>query len=371
MKILIVDDTEENLCILKSLLKGNGYEVITVKNGVQALKKLKELSVDIIISDILMPEMDGFQLCRECKSDDTLKKIPFVFYTATYTDKKDEVFALGLGAEKFIVKPMENDRFIEIIKEVLENYKKGQYQPSKIPEEKEEAVLMKEYNARLITKLEHKMFALEELNKELLKEKNITETLLKEVHHRVKNNMILLSGLIRLQRAALPGKKNVSEILEETQQRIQAMARVHQMLYDAKNLTEIKFSEYIRLIITELSQTYNAEEKHIKVKIDLEPIKFNIDDAIPCALIINELFVNIFRHAFPDMKGGGHVSISLKRKGNIKELQIRDDGIGMPEKFVSGEVKSLGMKLVTMLTKQLKGKFIYKKEKGSVFTISF
>ncbi len=98
MKMFIVDDKEENLYMLEALLKGSGYEVASAMNGVEALEKLKEDSFDMIISDILMPQMDGYQLCRKCKKDDTLKKIPFVFYTATYTEKKEEEFGLSLGA---------------------------------------------------------------------------------------------------------------------------------------------------------------------------------------------------------------------------------------------------------------------------------
>jgi CheY-like chemotaxis protein len=132
MKILIVDDMEVNLELLEARLEGSGYEVTSAKNGVEALEKLKKDSFDMIISDILMPKMDGFQLCMECKKDDTLRKIPFIFYTATYTDKKDEEFALSLGAEKFIVKPAESKSFMEIIRDIFKNYKKGLLAPSKI-----------------------------------------------------------------------------------------------------------------------------------------------------------------------------------------------------------------------------------------------
>jgi len=160
MKILIVDDMEVNLELLQARLEGSGYEVTSAKNGVEALEKLKRDSIDMIISDILMPKMDGFQLCRECKKDDTLRKIPFIFYTATYTDKKDEEFALNLGAEKFIVKPAESKSFMEIIEGILKNYKKGLLAPSKISV-KEEEIYLKEYNERLINKLEKKMLDLE------------------------------------------------------------------------------------------------------------------------------------------------------------------------------------------------------------------
>ena len=114
MKILIVDDIEENLYLLEVLLKGSGYEVVTAEDGVEALQKIKKETIGLIISDILMPRMDGFQFCRECKKDDSIKRIPFIFYTATYIDIKDEEFALSLGAEKFIVKPQKPEEFLRI-----------------------------------------------------------------------------------------------------------------------------------------------------------------------------------------------------------------------------------------------------------------
>ncbi len=160
MRILIVDDIEENLYLLETLLKGNGYKVVTAKDGVEALSRLKEESIDMIVSDILMPRMDGFQLCRECRKDDSLKKIPFIFYTATYTEKKDEEFALGLGAEKFIVKPVEPEVFLQILKEVIEEHKKGALVALKEPI-KEEEIYLTEYNKRLIKKLEKKVLDLE------------------------------------------------------------------------------------------------------------------------------------------------------------------------------------------------------------------
>ena len=176
MKILIVDDTDVNLDLLEARLEGSGYEVISAKNGIEALEILKTDSFDMIISDILMPKMDGYQLCRECKKDDTLRNIPFVYYTATYKDKKDEQFALSLGADRFIVKPMESNSFMEIIEGVLENHKKGLLPPSEIPVE-EEDIYFKEYNERLINKLEKKMLDLE---REITERKLAEETLLKE-----------------------------------------------------------------------------------------------------------------------------------------------------------------------------------------------
>jgi len=163
MKILIVDDLKENLYLLETLLKGSGYETVTAQDGLEALDRLKKESLDLIISDILMPQMDGFQFCRECKKDDRLKKIPFIFYTATYTEKKDEEFALSLGADRFIIKPQEPQAFLKILNKVIKEKKKGS--PPKEPIE--ETTYFSKYSQRLIGKLEKKVLDLEKVNKTL------------------------------------------------------------------------------------------------------------------------------------------------------------------------------------------------------------
>ncbi|MDZ4164382.1 MAG: PAS domain S-box protein [Smithellaceae bacterium] len=120
MKILIVDDIAENILLLETLFQGGGYETVSARNGKDALKRLREGPCDLILADILMPVMDGFQLCRICKADPGLRRIPFVFYTATYTEKRDEEFALALGADRFVIKPQGPERLLEIMKEVLD-----------------------------------------------------------------------------------------------------------------------------------------------------------------------------------------------------------------------------------------------------------
>ncbi|MBU0473929.1 MAG: PAS domain S-box protein [Bacteroidetes bacterium] len=161
MKILIVDDKSENLYLLESLLKASGYETISARNGAEAFGLAKKLKPNIIISDILMPIMDGYAFCLECKKDLDLRNIPFVFYTATYTDPKDEVFSLSLGADRFILKPQDPDVFLEIIKDVLSESKKDKPLLN-IPSDLAENTILSEYNSVLIRKLEDKMRQTEE-----------------------------------------------------------------------------------------------------------------------------------------------------------------------------------------------------------------
>lgn len=163
MKILVVDDIEENRYLLKTILSTNGYKVVTAKNGFEALNKLKKEPVNVIVSDILMPKMDGFQFCRACKKDERFKNIPFLFYTATYIEKKDEEFAMGLGAARFIIKPQQPDEFLRILKEVIKEYKGKPFLGPTI-KTKSEIKYLSEYSKRIVRKLEKKVL---DLNKEI------------------------------------------------------------------------------------------------------------------------------------------------------------------------------------------------------------
>ena len=168
-KILIVEDQEQNLYLLKTLLGGHGYQVMEATNGVEALSLARATPPDVIISDILMPVMDGFSLCQEWQKDERLRNIPFVFYTATYTDPKDEELALSLGAARFIVKPVETEEFISILEQVLEEVELGVLN---LPRDslQEEKTYYRMYNEALIRKLEDKMLELEEVNRTLEEE---------------------------------------------------------------------------------------------------------------------------------------------------------------------------------------------------------
>jgi PAS domain S-box-containing protein len=160
MKILLVDDDEQNLYMLESLLKGSNHEVVLAKNGEEAFKRLESSLVDLIISDTLMPVMDGFQLCHKVKVDDRFKQIPFVFYSSTYKEEEDIELARKLGATKYLIKPMEPQKFLQEIQTVSKEANEGKYgkPSSSLPEEKD---VYRLYNERLVSKLEHMTSKLE------------------------------------------------------------------------------------------------------------------------------------------------------------------------------------------------------------------
>jgi PAS domain S-box-containing protein len=174
MKILSVDDNYANLYFMEALLAGSGHQVVSVHNGVEALRELEntvaaktgpeENGFDLIVSDVLMPEMDGFRLCREVKSNDRFKRIPFVIYTATYTSKQDEDFGRSLGASRFIVKPIEPEDLVAILEDVYDSRKEEEsHEPAPAGDEE----YLRVYNQRLIKKLERKLEQLEGASRDL------------------------------------------------------------------------------------------------------------------------------------------------------------------------------------------------------------
>jgi signal transduction histidine kinase len=209
MKILVVEDNEDSRNLLMKQLCAYGYEVTPTANGVEALEQALAQSPDIIVSDILMPVMDGFRLCRECKEDEKLKDIPFVFYTATYTDAKDEELALKVGADKFIRKPAEPEEFIKIIQGVIRDAGEGKISQKKTVVEEEKEVF-KLYSERLVNKLEKKMLDLEaeiarrkRTEEELRKHRKHLEKLVKE---RTKELQDTQEHLVRSEKLAVLGQ---------------------------------------------------------------------------------------------------------------------------------------------------------------------
>lgn len=168
MRILIVDDVDESLELLKEVFEALDYIVLTASNGVEALKVLNDEKVDVIISDVLMPKMDGFQFCREVKKQERLKDIPFIFYTANYTDPEDEKFGLSLGADAYLIKPIDIQVLINTVEKMIQKKRTADVtEVSSI----DDVQYLREYNTVLIRKLEDKMYELERAN-EMLRQMN-------------------------------------------------------------------------------------------------------------------------------------------------------------------------------------------------------
>ena len=186
MKILIAEDDADSRVYLERILKGNNFTVASAENGLAAWNKAQESAPDIIISDILMPEMDGFSLCLQWKKDAILKHIPFIFYTATYTGIEDEKLALSLGAERFVIKPQSPDVLLQIIHEVLAETGKTMSEDAPVPLQNNEVT--EQYNSALFRKLEKKVL---ELEQEADKRKKVEYELIHDIAERKRTEELL------------------------------------------------------------------------------------------------------------------------------------------------------------------------------------
>jgi PAS domain S-box-containing protein len=207
----------------------------------------------------------------------------------------------------------------------------------------------------------------EEIIKKSLEEK---EVLLREIHHRVKNNMQIISSLLGLTSGTIKEKKYI-EMFRESQNRINSMSLIHEKLYSSNDFAKIDFNEYIRELANSLFKSRGITGI-IELKIDIENVSIGIDHAIPCGLIINELITNSIKYAFPgDRKGEIKVSLHLNDE-NMNELVVSDNGVGIPEYIDFRKTESLGLRLVTILVEnQLNGTIDMDRNNGTEFKIKF
>ncbi len=199
-----------------------------------------------------------------------------------------------------------------------------------------------------------------------LKEK---EMLLKEIHHRVKNNLMIISSLLNLQSRQIKDKVS-KDIFKESQNRARSMALIHERLYQSTDLKRIDFGDYIESLSKELFHTYAGDLGRIELKINVEDIFLDINTAIPLGLIVNELITNSLKHAFPDGKMG-EINIDFHPLDDHYEFSVKDNGIGFPKDLDFHNTNSMGMQMVTSLTDQIDGEIELNRSVGTEFKITF
>ena len=207
----------------------------------------------------------------------------------------------------------------------------------------------------------------EEQIKASLREK---EVLLQEIHHRVKNNLQVVSSMLYLQSKNIKDKETL-EMFQESEKRVRSMALVHERLYQSQDLARIDLAEYIQSLTNYLFRSYGADSNVITLKINADDILLDIDTAIPCGLIINELVSNSLKHAF---SGGreGEICIELRADDDGRStLIVSDNGVGFPEDLDFRNTESLGLQLVNMLTRQLEGTIELDRSDGTAVKITF
>lgn len=208
---------------------------------------------------------------------------------------------------------------------------------------------------------------IEEQLKTNIREKEI---LLSEVHHRVKNNLSIISSLLNLQSTMIKSPEQAINAFQNARDRISAMALVHEELYNSPNITKVNMNDYVGRLVSQLSLAYGKEHR-VQLNVDVQDAVLSVDTSIPCGLILNELITNAYKYAFPDGRIGA-INIRLRiRKDGYAELEVADDGVGMPSEMDIGRADSLGLTLVRLLIEQLNGTLDTRAAEGTRFLMRF
>lgn len=342
-RVLIVDDDESSATSLALILRKKGFEIDLAETGQKALEKANESFVNVALLNIRLPDTEGTELLPMLK--EAQPEMDAIMVTG-HASVENAVQAINKGASGYITKPLNIDELVIRLNELIEN--------QHLKEEKRRT---------------------EEQLRDSLKEKEI---LLKEIHHRVKNNLQIIYGMLSLQLAQIEDE-NVAEMFKETKLRIKAMALIHERLYQSKNLARIEFGDYVQRLLKSLFHSYGADSDAIRQKMDIKNVLLDISVAIPCGLIINELVSNSLRHAFSDGKGktgkrysNGEIYVGLSSdKKNKLTLIVRDNGRGFPKGLDFRTTESLGLQIVNTLVEQLDGSIKLHRENGTLFKIEF
>ena len=336
LRLLLVEDSEEDAMLLLRQLRHGGYEPMCKRVDTEAAMSaaLEQQTWDIVISDYYMPQFSALGALKLLEEKEL--GLPIIIVSST-VGENTAVAVMKAGAHDFILKS-NLARLVPAIERELR-----------------EAGHRRERKRT------------EEWIKASLKEK---EVLLKEIHHRVKNNLQIISSLLNLQSEYIKDEQDL-EMFKVSQNRIESMALIHEKLYQSEDLAQIEFSEYIRDLVASLFCSYELNLDVIELKINVEQIFLNIETAIPCGLIINELVLNSLKHAFPAGKLG-EVYINLY-ENDEKEITliISDNGIGFSQDFDFRNTRSLGLQLVNALINQLGGTIEFNGSAGAVFKIIF
>jgi len=206
-------------------------------------------------------------------------------------------------------------------------------------------------------------------NKELSKILDEKEMLLKEIHHRVKNNLMVISSLLNIQSRYIKDKEALG-IFRESQSRAKSMALIHERLYQSADLKKIDFGDYIRTLARDLLATYSDKKSLVTLEFDIDDIMLDINTTVPLGLIVNELFSNCFKHAFSDTQKG-KIKTIFKKKGDKYYLIVSDNGVGFPSDIDFRNTNSMGLQLVNSLTGQINGEIELDGTNGTTFKITF
>lgn len=355
LKVLMVEDYEDDALLVMHALRAGGYELFAkrVEYEQEMRDALLASKWDLILSDFRLPKfaaLKAFAIYREFGLD-----IPFLIVSGVIGEET-AVAAMKAGVHDYVNK----DNLVRLVPAVRRELREAE---SRRERARAEEALHAAY-AQLAQSNRSLDRKLEEI-KSALAEK---EVLFKEVQHRVKNNLQVISSLLSLQ-AEKTGSEEARAVLAESRDRVRSMALIHEQLSYSGHMAEIEFSRYIYQLACHLVDGYIANSERIQILTDVDVV-LSLDQAMPCGLIVQELLSNSLKHAFP-REARGEIRIEFHQFGREYQLDYGDNGVGLPPGFDINRSKSLGTQLISDLTAQLHGHVSCFNSGGAHFRLSF
>jgi len=342
MKVVMVDDAPADCRLCQELLGelyGSALEFFESHGAEQGLEMCRTRAPDCVLLDYKLPDMTGLEFLAHLYPEDTVA-----------TPKFAVVMLTGMASEQVAAKAMRAGAQDYLMKDTITA----------------EGLSLAVRKAMEKVSLIHALQAERDRLARSLAEK---EVLIQEVHHRVKNNLAVIASLLRLQASNMPDR-NSAAALKESQNRVESMALIHEQLYTNGNLREVDLAQHAALLAGSLFHSYGIDPARISWRVAVEALPLGVDQAIPAGLILNELVSNALKHAFPDGRSGSVVIEGGRRQGRI-HLAVEDDGVGVRPGVELVRPKSLGMQIINILTRQLKGTFEMACGRPATFKISF
>jgi two-component sensor histidine kinase/CheY-like chemotaxis protein len=328
--VLLIEDNLGDIVSIRTMiseLSDGLFELKFAESLGEALKILENENFDVVLMDLGLPDSQGFRTFTQVHNQ--MPDLPIIIITGL-EDEDLGVSAVKEGAQDYLVK--------------------GQVNKKLLARSLKFAIERKQTEEELKTSIYER------------------DVLLKETHHRVKNNMQVIHSLLNLQTHYAENREAVN-VLKESQNRVKSMGMIHEKLYNSTDRSKINFSDYVHGLTSNLLTSYKMSEKILPV-IEIGDLELNLETSILCGLIINELVSNSLKYAFPNTEIG-EIHVSLNLVDNKYELIISDNGIGIPEDIDFRNTDSLGFQLVNNITSQLEGQIKLDKNVGTKFIINF
>ena len=330
--ILVVDDDPDIVRVTRHVLTEAGLTVVTAGTAADALALARSLRPALLLLDVNLPDGNGVDVARQLKSDPDLADTFVVMASSGRVTTEDQAAGLDQGlADGYIVRPIAN--------------------------------------AELLARI-HAFLRLHQAQTDLRAALREKDALVREVHHRVKNNLAIIASLLRLEQSRIDHPA-ARAALQDMARRVQSLALLHELLHRSRNITEVDLGAYLEQLARHVFSSLAGDAATVRLRLDLAHVPVAASPAITCGLLVNELLTNAIKHGFPGGRSG-EVSVTLRAVDSTHlYLEVGDTGVGMPADFAHRRTTSMGMQLVSDLAHQLRGTFEIAPGPGAHFSLCF